>query len=277
MKLERQLASNWLLNGERHLPRVRHTSVCVAASGEHILIYDGNIDVLFILDTKPSIINYSKGILNLNLAETSPIRYRSFFLLTEGRTLVLFYEQFHKKHNMTHRCMVKGEVAHTLISIPSPTALSGQDMAVPQIKLQNYIETEIRNYEKTRGAILCDGIVYALIQEPLAPKCSVAIYSISKVNESNRANWEIILRNVGRMYFFIYKHQLFSLEFDSHNSVIYHFLPGQPHRIKYVYTEVPLQTERNPTNIYANKGLVYTASDKVLLRLTRFISPLKCF
>ena len=264
VKLERQLTSNWSLIGERHLPWVRRTDLCVAASREYVLIYDGTIDILFILDTKLNIINCLKSVLSLDLTETSPVRYRSFFLLTEGNLLVLLYEQFHKKHNMTHRCIVKGEMSchSTLNSAESGTA-------VPSINLQTYIETEIYNYERTRGAILCNSTIYALVQEPLEPKYTVIVCSISKLNSV--PDWEIILHNVNFLQFFVYKHQLFALEFDSHNSLIYHFLPGRPHRIQYVHTEVPLQTERRASNIYAKRGLVYTDSNRILLRLSKFI------
>lgn len=271
VKVERQLASSWLLSGEKYLPGVRHTNVCVAASEQYILIYDGSIDVIFILNTKLNILSTFRHALNLDLAETSPIRYRSFYLLTERKSVVLFYEQFHKRYNMTHRCMVRGELIYTSTSTLNPVISSKSDIAIPQIRFQHYIETEICNYERTKSAILCNGTIYALIQEPLASKCSIFIYSISKVNEANKNNWELILRDVGHVYFFIYKNQLFGLEFDSYDSVIYHFLPGTPHRTKYVHTEVPLQTEKKTTSIYANNGLICTASDKVLLRLTKFI------
>lgn len=269
VKLERQLVSDWLLIGEQYLPGVCRTDVCIAALGEYVLIYDGSSDVLFVLDTKLNLITCLRGALQLDLTKASPIRYRSFFLLTEESRLVLLYEKFHRKHNMTHRCVVQGEFVY--ISTTAPTMLLEPCMTTPYLTFQSYTETEICNYSKIRGAALCDGTIYALVKEPLAPKYSVAVYSALKSTKVSVPSWNVILRNVGLMHFFVYKHQLFALEFDVYNSVIYRFVPGEPYRIQYVCTKIPLQTEKRETSIYANKGFIYTDSDKLLLRLNKFI------
>ncbi|EFO63575.1 Hypothetical protein GLP15_4730 [Giardia lamblia P15] len=269
VKLERQLVSDWLLIGEKHLPGVCHTDVCVAALEEYLLIYDGSSDVLFVLDTKLNLITCLRRALQLDLTKASSIRYKSFFLLTEGRRLVILYEKFHKKHNMTYRCVVQGEFVY--ISTTNSTILLESCITAPCLTFQSYDEVEIHNYGKIRGAALCNGIIYALIKELLAPKYSLAVYFTFKSTETTASNWNIILRNVGLMHFFAYKHQLFALEFDAYNSVIYRFFPGQPYKIQYICTKTPLQMEKRESNIYANKGFIYTDSNKLLLRLNKFI------